>query len=75
MVARHGSPPQGGPPEGGDPELLNSWSNLGNQVRPDGVGLWLFQRHQNQLDFMALAIVVQVAKILTLALVGPHLQR
>ena len=50
-------------------------SNLGTQVSLYGVGLWLFQLQQHLLDFAAVAIVVQLAKILALPLVGPRLQR
>ena len=50
-------------------------SNLGTQVSLYGVGLWLFQRHQHLLDFAAVAIVVQLAKILALPLLGHRLQR
>jgi hypothetical protein len=39
-----------------------------------GVGLWLFQLQLHLLDFAAVAIVVQLAKILALPLVGPRLQ-
>ncbi len=49
-------------------------SNLGTQVSLYGLGLWLFQIQLHLLDFAAVAIVVQVAKILVLPLVGPHLQ-
>jgi len=48
-------------------------SNLGTQVSLYGLGLWLFQIQLQLLDFAAVAIVVQVAKILVLPLVGPHL--
>jgi MFS family permease len=49
-------------------------SNLGTQVSLYGLGLWLFQLQNHLLDFAAVAIVVQVAKILALPVVGPHLQ-
>ena len=49
-------------------------SNLGTQVSLYGLGLWLFQLQNQLLDFAAVAIVVQVAKILALPVVGPHLQ-
>lgn len=48
-------------------------SNLGTQVSLYGVGLWVFQLQQHLLDFAAVAIVVQLAKILALPLVGPRL--
>jgi len=50
-------------------------SNLGTQVSLYGLGLWLFQIQLQLLDFAAVAIVVQVAKILVLPLVGPHLSQ
>ena len=49
-------------------------SNLGTQVSLYGLGLWLFQLQQHLLDFSAVAIVVQLAKILALPLIGPRLQ-
>ncbi len=49
-------------------------SNLGTQVSLYGVGLWLFRLQLHLLDFAAVAIVVQLAKILALPLVGPRLQ-
>ncbi len=48
-------------------------SNLGTQVSLYGVGLWLFQRHQRLTDFAAVAVVVQLAKLLVLPLLGPRL--
>lgn len=48
-------------------------SNLGTQVSLYGVGLWLFQQHQRLGDFAAVAMVVQLAKLLALPLLGPRL--
>ncbi len=50
-------------------------SNLGTQVSLYGLGLWLFQLQNHLLDFAAVAIVVQLAKILALPVVGPYLQQ
>ncbi len=48
-------------------------SNLGTQVSLYGIGLWLFQRQQQLVAFAAVAIVVQLAKVLALPLLGPRL--
>jgi hypothetical protein len=50
-------------------------SNLGTQVSLYGVGLWLFQQHQRLTDFAAVAVVVQLAKVLVLPLLGSRLAR
>ncbi|MFM7311923.1 MAG: MFS transporter [Cyanobium sp.] len=48
-------------------------SNLGTQCSLYGIGLWSFERQGLLLDFAAVAIVVQLAKILVLPLLGRRL--
>ena len=48
-------------------------SNLGTQASLYGMGLWLFQQHWRVLDFAAVALVVQGARLLALPLVGRRL--
>ena len=48
-------------------------SNLGSQVSLYALGLWLFQRQQQLATFAAVAIAVQLAKLLVLPLLGRYL--
>jgi len=48
-------------------------SNLGTQASLYGMGLWLFQQHWRVIDFAAVAVVVQLARLAVLPLLGRHL--
>jgi len=48
-------------------------SNLGTQASLYGMGLWLFQQHGRVLDFAAVAVVVQLARLVVLPLLGKRL--
>jgi len=48
-------------------------SNLGTQASLYGIGLWLLQQHWRVLDFAAVAIVLQAARLLVVPLVGRQL--
>jgi DHA3 family macrolide efflux protein-like MFS transporter len=48
-------------------------SNLGTQASLYGIGLWLLQQHWRVLDFAAVAIVVQAARLVVLPLLGRQL--
>ena len=48
-------------------------SNLGTQASLYGMGLWLFQQHWRVVDFAAVAVVVQLARLLILPLLGKRL--
>ncbi|MBM5827935.1 MAG: MFS transporter, partial [Cyanobacteria bacterium M_surface_7_m2_040] len=50
-------------------------SNLGTQVSLYALGLWLYQQHNQLATFAAVAIAVQLAKLLVLPLLGRHLAR
>ena len=50
-------------------------SNLGTQASLYGMGLWLFQQHWRVIDFAAVAVVVQLARLCVLPLLGQHLVR
>jgi MFS transporter, DHA3 family, macrolide efflux protein len=50
-------------------------SNLGTQCSLYGLGLWLFARRGQLLDFATVAFVVQLAKVLVLPLLGRRLGR
>lgn len=50
-------------------------SNLGTQASLYGMGLWLFQQHGRVLDFAAVAVVVQLARLLVLPVLGKRLAR
>lgn len=50
-------------------------SNLGTQASLYGMGLWLFQQHWRVVDFAAVAVVVQLARLLILPLLGKRLAR
>lgn len=48
-------------------------SNLGTQASLYGMGLWLFQQQWRVLDFAAVAVVVQLARLVILPLLGRYL--
>ncbi|MBM5808284.1 MAG: MFS transporter, partial [Cyanobacteria bacterium M_surface_9_m1_291] len=48
-------------------------SNLGTQVSLYALGLWLYQRQEQLATFAAVAIAVQLAKLLVLPLLGRRL--
>lgn len=48
-------------------------SNLGTQASLYGMGLWLFQQQWRVLDFAAVAVVVQLARLAILPLLGERL--
>ena len=50
-------------------------SNLGTQVSLYALGLWLYQRQEQLVTFAAVAIAVQLAKLLVLPLLGPSTLR
>ena len=50
-------------------------SNLGTQCSLYGIGLWSFARQGQLLDFAAVALVVQLAKVLVLPVLGRRLAR
>lgn len=50
-------------------------SNLGTQVSLYALGLWLYQRQQQLSTFAAVAIAVQLAKLLVLPVLGRRLQQ
>ena len=50
-------------------------SNLGTQTSLYGIGLWLFAQSGRLLDFGLVALVVQLARLLAVPLLTPHLQR
>jgi hypothetical protein len=50
-------------------------SNLGTQVSLYALGLWLYQQHQQLSSFAAVAVVVQLAKILVMPVLGRFLAR
>jgi hypothetical protein len=48
-------------------------SNLGTQASLYGMGLWLFQQQWRVVDFAAVAVVVQLARLAILPLLGKRL--
>jgi hypothetical protein len=48
-------------------------SNLGTQASLYGMGLWLFQQQWRVVDFAAVAVVVQLSRLLILPLLGKRL--
>ena len=48
-------------------------SNLGTQASLYGIGLWLFARSGQLLDFGLVAMVVQAARLLALPLFWKHI--
>ena len=48
-------------------------SNLGTQASLYGMGLWLFQQHLRVVDFAAVAVVVQLARLVVLPVLGKRL--
>jgi MFS family permease len=50
-------------------------SNLGTQISLYAMGLWLFQRQHQLMDFAMVAVVVQMARILAMPLLGDRLAR
>ena len=50
-------------------------SNLGTQASLYGMGLWLFQQQWRVVDFAAVAVVVQLARLAILPLLGKRLAR
>jgi hypothetical protein len=48
-------------------------SNLGTQASLYGMGLWLFQQHWRVVDFAAVAVVVQLARLVILPVLGKRL--
>ena len=50
-------------------------SNLGTQCSLYGIGLWSFARQGQLVDFAAVALVVQLAKVLVLPVLGRRLAR
>lgn len=54
---------------------LGQWiSNLGSQISFYGLGLWLFSRADQLGPYAAVALVVQLGRLLALTVLGRHLQ-
>ena len=54
---------------------LGQWiSNLGSQISFYGLGLWLFSRADQLGPYAAVALVVQLGRLLALPVLGRHLQ-